>query len=63
VFGWPAVPRAIKQAAQLLAAEVFRRKDSPLGAAGEGQFVIHVTDNKLSKTLADPYRRNAVLMR
>ncbi len=63
VYGWPTVPRAIKQAAQLLAAELFRRKDAPFGVAGEGQFVQHFNDNKMAKILADPYRRNAMLIR
>lgn len=63
VFGWPGVPRSIKQAAQLLAADVFRRKDAPLGIAGEGEFVQRINDNKLAATLAGPYRRNPVLMR
>ncbi len=63
VFGWPGVPRAIKQAAQLLAAEVFRRKDAPFGVAGDGEFITRAGDNRLARTLADPYRRNSVLMR
>lgn len=62
VFGWPAVPRAIKQAAQLLAAETFRRKDAPMGIAGEGAFVQSFTPNVTATRLADPYRRNPVLM-
>lgn len=63
VFGWPAVPYAIKQAAQLLAAETFRRKDAPLGIAGEGEFTVAIGQNRLAMRYADPYRRNAVLMR
>lgn len=63
VFGWPAVPRAVKQAAQLLATELFRRKDAPFGVAGEGEFVITARDNQMAKTLLGPYRRNPVLMR
>jgi hypothetical protein len=38
VFGWPAVPYGIKQAALILAAETFRLKDAPLGVAGFGDF-------------------------
>lgn len=63
VFGWPAVPYAIKQAAQLLAAETFRRKDAPMGIAGEGEFTVAVGQNRLAMRYADPYRRNALLMR
>jgi hypothetical protein len=62
VFGWPAVPQAIKQAAQLMAAEIFRRKDAPLGIAGEGEFTMAVGQNRLAKNLADPYRRYPVLV-
>jgi hypothetical protein len=63
VFGWPAVPRAVKQAAQLLAAELFRRKDAPFGVAGEGEYVLTNRDNQMAKTLLGPYRRNSVLIR
>jgi hypothetical protein len=62
VYGWPAVPHAIKQAAQLMAAELFRRKDAPLGIAGEGEYMMTVGQNRLAKTLADPYRRHVVLV-
>lgn len=34
VFGWAAVPTAVKQAAVLLAMRQFKRYDSPLGVAG-----------------------------
>lgn len=33
-WGWPSVPRAINQACLLRAAWLFKRKDSPLGVAG-----------------------------
>lgn len=63
VFGWPAVPRAVKQAAQMLAAEVFRRKDAPLGVSGEGAFVQTFAANVTALSLLGPYRRNPVLVR
>lgn len=63
VFGWPAVPVGIKQAALLLAAEMYQHKDAPLGATGQGEFVVPITgQTQLAKTLAAPYRRNAVLV-
>jgi hypothetical protein len=64
VFGWPAVPRAVKQAAALLAAELYRTKDAPLGVAGDGQFAIPITGNgtQLAMRLLAPYRRDAVLV-
>ncbi len=37
-WGWPTVPAAIKQATLLDAARLFRRKDSPEGLAGGGEF-------------------------
>ena len=36
VFGWDAVPAAVKQAALILAMRQFKRYDSPLGVAGFG---------------------------
>lgn len=63
VFGWPAVPSAVKQACGLMAAELFRRKDAPLGTAGEGEFIIPTTSQtQQAKALLGPYRRNAVLV-
>jgi hypothetical protein len=34
VFGWPQVPQAIRQAALLLASDIFKLKDAPFGIAG-----------------------------
>lgn len=34
VFGWPAVPANVKQAAMITAAAIFKRKDAPFGIAG-----------------------------
>ena len=36
VFGWPAIPDAVKQAAILIAIRTFKRLDSPFGVAGFG---------------------------
>src|SRR5215471_5715920 len=38
VFGWPAVPLAVKQAALITAADLYRLKDAPFGVAGFGEF-------------------------
>lgn len=63
VFGWPAIPRAVKQAAKQLAAEAFRRKDAPFGVSGEGAFVqTFVPTNLTAVSLLGPYRRNPALM-
>jgi hypothetical protein len=61
VFGWPAVPQAVKQAAALLAAEPYTPEVAPLGVAGEGEFAIPISNQtQLAKTILVPYRRNAV---
>ncbi len=38
VWGWPAVPFGVKQAAVQVAAEFFKLKDSPFGLAGTSEF-------------------------
>src|SRR5262249_31365326 len=46
VFGWPAVPLAVKQAALIAAADLFKLKDAPFGVAGFGEFgVVRVGAN------------------
>lgn len=37
-WGWAAVPKQVKQATRILAAEFFRLKDAPLGVAGFNEF-------------------------
>jgi len=37
-WGWPAVPDNVVEACLILAARIFRRKDSPDGTAGAGDF-------------------------
>jgi len=63
VFGWPAVPLAVKQAALISAADLFRLKDAPFGVAGFGEFgAVRVHDNPKFVALLAPYRRNPVLI-
>ncbi len=58
VWGWPAVPWSIKQAALILAQETFKAKDTFGGVAGFGDFgVIVLRDNPMLSTYVDPYRR------
>jgi hypothetical protein len=40
VWGWSAIPTAIKQATVILASRIFKRNDSPLGVAGFGDLGI-----------------------
>jgi hypothetical protein len=55
-WGWPAVPAAISEAARILAAELFRLKDAPLGVASYGEAgVARVRRNPNVAELADPY--------
>lgn len=54
VFGWPAVPSAIRQAALMLAADI--HKSSPFGVVGFGEFgALRVRQNAMVATLIAPY--------
>lgn len=56
-WGWPAVPQPIRMAALVVAAELFKAKDAPLGVAGFGDLgVVRVKDNPLAARLSGPYR-------
>lgn len=57
VWGWPAVPYAVKQASLQLAADHFKLKDSPFGIAGSSEFgMIRVRPNSVAADLLAPYR-------
>lgn len=63
-WGWSAIPADINQACVLLAARLYRRKDSPEGVTGwpdMGVMRIGRTDPDIV-ALLDPYRRTAVLV-
>ena len=46
VFGWPAVPLNIKNAALVVGAQIFRSKDAVFGVAGFGEFgVVRIQSN------------------
>lgn len=63
VFGWPAVPLAVRSASLIAAAELFRMKDTPMGAPEPGEFTIALlTASPAVGKLLAPYRRNPVLM-
>lgn len=60
VFGWPAIPPAIRQASMQLAAEYFKLKDAPFGVAGFGDFgVVSVRSSPQIYALLQPYVRGA----
>jgi hypothetical protein len=60
VWGWSAVPTAVKQATVIQAARIFRRNDSPLGIAGFGEMGAVRVGVQLDpdvKHLIDVYRK------
>lgn len=63
VFGWPAVPAAVKDAALMLAAETLKMKDAPFGVAGFGEFgAVRVRANPLVMARLAPYRKYGALV-
>jgi hypothetical protein len=63
VFGWPAVPKAVKQASLILAEETFKLKDAPFGVAGFGDLgVVRVRENPAVARLLAPYKRYPMLV-
>lgn len=62
VWGWPSVPWAVKKAAELIAAETFKLKDSPgMVAAGYEDFDVSMLDAAARRRFArfaSPYRRS-----
>jgi hypothetical protein len=63
VFGWPAVPQAVRTATLIAAAELFRMKDMPAGGGQPGEFsIVQLGPNPRIGQLLDPYRRNPVLV-
>lgn len=60
VWGWSAVPVAVKQATVIQAARIFKRNDSPLGIAGFGEMGAVRVGVQLDpdvKHLIDSYRK------
>lgn len=62
IWGWPKVPMGIKQAAAIIATDLFALKDAPFGVEGQAEFTTQVGDNRRAMRLLDPYRRMAVLV-
>jgi hypothetical protein len=63
-WGWPAVPPAVKQAAFIVAADLFKAKDSAFGVAGFGEFgAVRVGSrmNPQAQALLAPFVENARL--
>lgn len=62
VWGWPAVPEGVKEAAKILAEDTWKLKDAPFGVAGEGEFTVRVGDNRRAMKFLAPYRLDPVLV-
>ena len=64
VFGWPAVPEAVRLAALIAAGELFRMRDMPVGGQIPGEFTITALGPAIGSRLGQllgPYCRNPVL--
>lgn len=65
-WGWPSVPWAIKKAAEIIAAETFKLKDSPgMVAAGYEDFDVQMLGADARRRFArfaNPYRRHAFMV-
>jgi hypothetical protein len=59
VWGWPAVPHAVKTGALILAQELFRLKDAPFGVADFGEAgLIRLRENPRLVSMLLPYQSN-----
>lgn len=62
-FGWSSVPGPVTQAALLLAARLFKRKDSPFGSLGFDDFALRITrEDPETRTLLMAYKARPVLV-
>jgi hypothetical protein len=63
VFGWPSVPRLVREATLLLAAETFKLKEAPFGIAGGDDFgLIRIRENLQVEKRLRSYVRYPVLV-
>jgi len=61
VFGWPKVPRNVREAARLLAADHFKRKDAPFGVAGFSEYgPVRISQNSMVGNLLHRYVKTQV---
>lgn len=62
-WGWQAVPAPVVEATKIVASELYKLKDAPLGVAGFGDFgVVRVRENPMAATKLAPYVRDAILV-
>jgi hypothetical protein len=63
IFGWPAVPDAVRQACSIIAADLFKLRQAPFGIAGFGEFGgIRIRDNQRAMSLLSPYVKHKILV-
>jgi len=61
VFGWPKVPRNVREASLLLAVDHFKRKDAPYGIAGFSEFgPVRISANSMVSGLLHRYVKPGV---
>lgn len=61
-WGWAAVPADVSEATEIIAAELLKLGDAPLGVAGFGEFgVVRVRTNPKAAELLGPYVRDPIL--
>jgi hypothetical protein len=62
VYGWPAVPQAVRTATLVTASGLFRMKDQPGGGSVPGEFAMAaIRSNPMIGQLLGPYLRHAFL--
>jgi hypothetical protein len=63
-WGWEFVPAGVIQGTRVLAADLFKLKDAPLGVAGFGEFgVVRVRENSAVSMLVNPYKKHPIKVR
>lgn len=63
VYGWPAVPSSVKQAALLLAVDALKTKETSFGVGGANEWgLVRIRENPIAMSYLNPYRRNPVMV-
>lgn len=64
VWGWPAIPDAVREAALILSVDTLKLKDAPFGTLGFGAegFTVRVKQNPQALSYLAPYRRYPVMV-
>lgn len=63
VYGWPAVPSSVKQAALLLAVDALKTKETSFGVGGANEWgLVRIRENPIAMSYLNPYRKNPVMV-